>query len=53
VDVEWDGRKEEANNRKHGVRFEDAVTVFDDERDVTICEDRFGEPRLVTIGRDL
>ncbi|HEX4872554.1 MAG TPA: BrnT family toxin [Nevskiaceae bacterium] len=30
--VEWDPRKAAANLRKHGVRFEDAATVFSDER---------------------
>ena len=29
---EWDQRKAKANLRKHGVSFEDAVTVFDDPR---------------------
>ena len=53
VEVEWDGRKAESNLRKHGVSFEEAATVFLDERDVTLSEDRFGEPRFVTIGRDL
>jgi uncharacterized DUF497 family protein len=27
---EWDARKSVANVRKHGVRFEDAITAFDD-----------------------
>lgn len=27
---EWDNRKAAANLRKHGVRFEDAITAFDD-----------------------
>jgi len=30
--IEWDPRKAEANRRKHGVTFEDAQTVFADER---------------------
>jgi len=53
VDVEWDGRKAEANLRKHGIRFADAVTVFHDDHAVTRNENRFAEPRFVTIGRDL
>jgi len=52
VEVEWDGRKAEANRRKHGISFEDAITVYHDEQAVTIDEDRFTEPRFVTIGRD-
>jgi uncharacterized protein len=30
--IEWDPRKAEANRKKHGVSFEDAQTVFADER---------------------
>lgn len=30
--IEWDPRKAEANRKKHGVSFEDAQTVFSDER---------------------
>ena len=30
--VEWDPRKNAANRRKHGVSFEEASTVFGDER---------------------
>lgn len=29
---EWDSRKAEANARKHGVTFEEAQSVFSDER---------------------
>ena len=45
---EWDPRKAAANLRKHGVSFEDAQTVFADERarliddpDHSTDEDRF------------
>jgi uncharacterized DUF497 family protein len=45
---EWDPRKAAANLRKHGVSFEDAQTVFADERarliddpDHSVDEDRF------------
>ena len=27
---EWDGKKAESNNQKHGVSFEEALTVFSD-----------------------
>lgn len=30
--IDWGPRKAEANRRKHGVTFEDAQTVFTDER---------------------
>lgn len=45
---EWDDRKNASNNRKHGVSFEEAQTVFFDEKaiefddpDHSIKEDRF------------
>ena len=48
---EWDESKAESNRRKHGVRFEFAVLVFDDpyavaEQDRTVG----GERRWQTIG---
>ena len=46
--IEWDPRKNAANKRKHGVSFEEASTVFGDERallledpDHSDDEDRF------------
>ncbi len=46
--IEWDPRKNAANKRKHGVLFEEASTVFGDERalllddpDHSDAEDRF------------
>jgi uncharacterized DUF497 family protein len=48
VRFEWDGDKEEANQRKHGVKFDEAASVFSDEHalfladpDHSIEEDRF------------
>lgn len=45
---EWDDRKDAANRRKHGVSFEEASTVFSDEKallvadpDHSLAEDRF------------
>ena len=45
---DWDPRKDSANQRKHGVSFEEALTVFSDERALLIDdpdhsddEDRF------------
>jgi uncharacterized DUF497 family protein len=32
IRFEWDARKASLNRRKHGVSFEDAQTVFSDER---------------------
>ena len=48
IDFEWDTRKAATNLRKHGIRFEEAQSVFYDEfatqfvdEDHTSDEDRF------------
>jgi uncharacterized protein len=48
---EWDEAKNTENFRKHGIRFEEAIGIFD-RPVVTIADDRFdyGEERLVSIG---
>ena len=50
---EWDPEKRNANWRKHRVRFEDAIRVFDDpyRNDVDATEDEYGEERRAVIGR--
>ncbi|MET6597867.1 BrnT family toxin [Citrobacter portucalensis] len=47
----WDANKAQSNHRKHGVRFEDAVLVFDDPWHLS-RQDRYenGEYRWQTIG---
>ena len=52
---EWDQKKAEQNNRKHGVIFEDATTVFSDPLSLTIYDPvHFDqEDRFVTIGMAL
>ncbi len=52
VSYEWDLRKATSNMRKHGVRFADAVAVFNDDRAITIQEEHPEEERSVAIGRD-
>jgi len=52
VSYEWDPRKSASNARKHGVRFTDAVTVFNDDRAITIQDEHPEEERFVTIGQD-
>ena len=54
VAYEWDENKNRTNSRKHGVRFADAVTVFDDDNamSVTDSDDPSGEERTITIGMD-
>ncbi len=49
---EWDDRKDAANRRKHGVSFEEARTVFFDERALQIPDpDHSGrEERFVLLG---
>ncbi|MFV9329065.1 BrnT family toxin [Citrobacter europaeus] len=51
MEFEWDANKAQSNYRKHGVRFEDAVLVFDDPRHFS-RQDRYenGEYRWQTIG---
>lgn len=51
VRFEWDETKAKSNERKHGVRFEDALLVFADPYAVSE-QDRvaYGEPRWQTTG---
>jgi uncharacterized DUF497 family protein len=50
--IEWDGRKAAANLKKHGVSFDEAVTVFSDENGRLIADpDHYdGEDRFVLLG---
>ena len=52
MEFEWDPKKAERNLRKHGVEFVDAMTVFDDDRAVTLSDDHPNEERYVTFGMD-
>jgi uncharacterized DUF497 family protein len=49
---EWDQRKNRANQRKHGVSFEEARTVFFDQQAVEFYEDEYGkqEDRFFLLG---
>lgn len=49
---EWDPDKAEANVRKHGVRFSEALEVFSDDYAITINDDESDpdERRFVTLG---
>ena len=48
---EWDARKSTANKRKHGVSFEEAQTVFYDDRAILIEDDDDDEEdRFVLLG---
>jgi uncharacterized protein len=50
--IQWDPKKVDSNIQKHGVTFEEAVTVFGDLLAVTIEDPNHsvGEIRLITIG---
>jgi hypothetical protein len=52
ANFEWDGRKASANQKKHGVRFEEAATVFGDPLTLTFRDpDHSGEEeRYLTFG---
>ncbi len=51
-DFEWDLKKARANRTKHGVSFEEATTVFQDPRMVTLFDGTHSayEDRWVTVG---
>lgn len=48
----WDPAKAEANERKHGVGFEEALTAFGDPLSVTVPDERHAsdEDRMVLFG---
>ncbi len=52
MEFEWDSKKAEANRRKHGIEFLDAVIVFDDDRGITLLDEHPTEERYVTFGTD-
>jgi len=52
MDFEWDEAKAESNERKHGVAFSEALTVFADPLSVTGYDRRHAEDedRFLTMG---
>ncbi len=52
MNYEWDPNKAKSNYKKHGIRFADAVGVFEDENAITIQDEHENEDRFITIGRD-
>ena len=50
--IEWDGGKNRANKRKHGISFEEAQTVFYDDWAILIGDDHPEEPeeRFLLLG---
>ena len=54
IQIEWDGWKARQNDRKHGVSFREAATVFGDPLSRTIPDPLHsvsGEERFVTRGQ--
>jgi len=49
---EWDPRKDAANHRKHGISFQEATTVFSDERALLLDDPEHStdEERFVLLG---
>jgi len=50
VEFEWDPNKAASNLRKHGARFAEAVTVFEDDAMLTMPGDDPDEERFVALG---
>jgi uncharacterized DUF497 family protein len=52
VNFEWDPRKAAANERKHRVSFDEAMTVFADRESITVPDPDHseGEERFVIVG---
>jgi uncharacterized DUF497 family protein len=52
VNIEWDERKDRANQKKHGVSFEEAKSVFYDELAVQFYDDEHSgdENRFIMLG---
>jgi uncharacterized DUF497 family protein len=50
---QWDPDKAKSNLKKHGVRFADAVSIFEDQKAITIEDEYERENRFITIGRDI
>jgi len=52
IKFEWDPRKDSANQRKHGVSFEEAQSVFFDENAVQFYDEHHSEQedRFIMLG---
>ena len=51
---EWDPQKDESNQRKHGVSFRHAATVFRDPNQLSLFDEEHSEDedRWITLGLD-
>ena len=52
LSFDWDSRKNAANQRKHGISFEEATTVFSDEQALLIDDPEHSsdEERFILLG---
>ena len=52
MEFRWDPRKDRSNQRKHGITFREAATVFEDLFSITFPDPghSFDEERFLTIG---
>ncbi len=52
IRFEWDEAKNEINQKKHGISFEDAATVFYDEEALVIADEEHSdeEDRFIILG---
>ena len=48
---EWDNNKNRSNQKKHGISFEDASDIFNDDDRVQYQETRAGEKRYKIVGK--
>jgi len=46
VRFEWDAAKKATNVRKHGVRFEDAITAFDDPFALILLDEKHSQSEI-------
>lgn len=53
IEFDWDPAKAQSNRAKHGVSFEDAMTVFSDPLALSRLDEDHGggEERWITLGR--
>ena len=49
-DFEWDSAKAISNKKKHGVSFDEALTAFGDEHQLTLKDPQGHEDRFVLVG---
>jgi hypothetical protein len=55
MQFEWDENKALRNEKKHNVSFREAVTLFDDPLEMTMCDPAHseGEYRFLSVGRSV